>query len=172
MTRRRGDCLACDTTTSLRGRGLCDKCYFRLYQAGVIDLLYPIRQPPSPAAVMAELVSTRGDRAATAKNLGISRSAVTAVMKNPTRPAVAEPRREPWEPWHADAECAGADPELFFNDASRAWPLGRVAAAMSYCDPCPVKAECLADALVHDDVYAIRGGLLPDQRAQLKRGTA
>ena len=46
------------------------------------------------------------------------------------------------------------------------------AVAVSICRRCAVRAECLADALEHDDpVYAagIRGGLTAAQRAALRR---
>lgn len=60
----------------------------------------------------------------------------------------------PFPPWHAQAACAGADPELFFGieDADMATePLALSGAALeqarAYCHRCPVARECLTWAL-------------------------
>jgi WhiB family redox-sensing transcriptional regulator len=71
-------------------------------------------------------------------------------------------------PWRQSAACAGVDPELFHPDRG---PGERkaMAAAKSICANCPVQRECLEDALEQDDRYGIWGGLLPDEREQLRR---
>ncbi|MFE2869367.1 WhiB family transcriptional regulator [Embleya sp. NPDC059259] len=71
-------------------------------------------------------------------------------------------------PWEWDAACRGADPELFVDDA----PYGtgnvnypdktraaRVRQALAICAGCPVRRQCLDDAVAAGDRWAIRGGL-------------
>lgn len=70
--------------------------------------------------------------------------------------------------WTEHAACAGADPELFYthpNDHAGY----RVAAALAYCQACPVTAECLTWALETRDPWAILGHTTPEQRAELMR---
>lgn len=62
--------------------------------------------------------------------------------------------------WHADAACS-ADPEAMFPDTNAA----RITYALAVCEGCPVRYECLADALrTGETAHGIRGGLLPEQR--------
>lgn len=59
-----------------------------------------------------------------------------------------------------------ADPELFFplpND-SRSAQL-----AIQVCDSCPVKAECLEEALKQSEQFGIWGGMTVEQRRELLR---
>jgi len=75
--------------------------------------------------------------------------------------------------WWEDPErrCAKTDPEIFFpvNVAGE-----RVAQA--YCRACPVREECLADAMkregkkAHSGRDGIFGGLTEKERARLSRG--
>ena len=72
--------------------------------------------------------------------------------------------------WRDVAVCRETDPELFFPTA----PRGRVyeeqvAAAKSVCARCPVRAQCLADALVGMPV-GIAGGLTEAERRGLGPG--
>lgn len=55
----------------------------------------------------------------------------------------AQPRR-----WEQEADCAGADPEIFFNSGNqpKAAYLRRDAKWREYCPQCPVQNECLATA--------------------------
>jgi WhiB family redox-sensing transcriptional regulator len=66
--------------------------------------------------------------------------------------------------WAARAACRTEDANLFFSDSDDS-----VAEAKRICQPCPVRAECLAEALRTEDGprYGISGGLTPDERAQL-----
>lgn len=80
----------------------------------------------------------------------------------------------PWDtrPWLDDALCAQADPEAWFPDRG-----GSTREAKAICNgnpkrgitPCPVRAECLDDALATNDRYGIRGGLSERERRALKR---
>lgn len=65
--------------------------------------------------------------------------------------------------WTARAVCAGSDPDaLFVTGAAQ-----RDAARM--CAGCPVKLECLADALDHQVEYGVWGGMTERQRRALLR---
>lgn len=69
--------------------------------------------------------------------------------------------------WTRDAVCAQTDPEAFFpekGDSTR--PAKRICAA------CPVRAECLAYALDHDERFGVWGGLSAVERRRLKRRAA
>jgi WhiB family redox-sensing transcriptional regulator len=109
----------------------------------------------------------------------------------PTSPRPGRPQRprEGGRPgrasWQDRALCAQTDPEAFYpekggslrlakgvcngspaRESSRNRP-GREALA-----PCPVRGECLAYALEHDERFGIWGGLSERQRRQLKREAA
>lgn len=74
--------------------------------------------------------------------------------------------------WRDQAECTGADTELFYRqddeltDRSKTLKI-RERAAKAYCNDCPVKAECLQDAIETEEMYGIRGGLNPKERWEL-----
>lgn len=69
--------------------------------------------------------------------------------------------------WMDQAACLGADPEIFHPQAwSRAEPAKRI------CRACPVKAECLDEALRTDSRFGVRGGLTERERAKLRKRTA
>ena len=69
------------------------------------------------------------------------------------------------EPWHEAAACAGVDERIFFP------PAGKTANhARQFCAACPVRAECLRDALKAEEGgrrFGIYGGLPPPERAAL-----
>lgn len=71
------------------------------------------------------------------------------------------------ENWRALAACRDADPELFYP-VGDGWAgqgnARRAEQARAVCAVCPVRAECLADALERGDVFAVLGGTLPDER--------
>lgn len=71
--------------------------------------------------------------------------------------------------WRSRAACLDVDPELFFP-AAEAGPVYdvQVAAAKAVCHRCPVRAECLAEALARIP-YGIAGGLTEDERRALRR---
>lgn len=65
--------------------------------------------------------------------------------------------------WRAEAACIGEDPELFFDPR-------RLDSARRVCAGCPVRTECLRDALARQDRWAVRGGRTPRERRQLPAG--
>jgi WhiB family redox-sensing transcriptional regulator len=62
--------------------------------------------------------------------------------------------------WRQHARCGGVDPEIHFpaHDADG------TAAAKRICRKCPVKSECLAYALEHDEQHGVWGGMTPAER--------
>jgi hypothetical protein len=77
-------------------------------------------------------------------------------------------RAGPGRGWRARAACRGVDPELFFPAAERG-PVRavQVAAAKAVCAGCPVRAECLDEALARIP-YGIAGGLTENERRRLR----
>jgi len=58
------------------------------------------------------------------------------------------------------------DPALFFpEDGQEEW----VAAARSVCGSCPVRGECLADALARDEQWGVWGGTSEQDRRRMRR---
>jgi WhiB family redox-sensing transcriptional regulator len=76
---------------------------------------------------------------------------------------IAEPRQDHGA-WRDLALCAQVDPELWFSDSP--W---QYRAARAICGECPVRAECLAFALEHNEQFGMWGGLVPQERRQLHR---
>jgi WhiB family transcriptional regulator, redox-sensing transcriptional regulator len=68
--------------------------------------------------------------------------------------------------WRDRAACAGMDPDLFFpadNDFG---------VARAVCSGCPVRVECLEDALRYPklaDQWGMFAGLLPSERDTIRR---
>jgi WhiB family redox-sensing transcriptional regulator len=85
--------------------------------------------------------------------------------------AAYAPSRTPEPPaWRSGALCAQVDPDLFFPDQG-----GHPVAAKQICEQCPVKQECLLDALSLPpslDSYGVRGGTTESERRKLRRGAA
>lgn len=82
-----------------------------------------------------------------------------------------EHRHELFAPWWNDAACAGSDTETWF--AERRGPNGQDSAlAVSICNGCTVRVECLDWAMRVGEHYGIYGGLFPDERDALRRKTA
>ncbi len=74
--------------------------------------------------------------------------------------------------WRTAAACRGTDPEVFFPVAEAGLAHERqVAAAKAVCAGCPVRQECLDEALVRIP-DGIAGGLTADERRQLGRRPA
>ena len=71
------------------------------------------------------------------------------------------------EDWRSWAACLEVDAEIFFPG-----PGGNLKSARRICAGCPVQAECLAWALVHDERYGVWGGLSTTQRRALRRELA
>lgn len=73
--------------------------------------------------------------------------------------------------WRNRAVCRDVDPELFFP-AAESGPIrdAQVTAAKAVCAGCPVRRECLAEALARIP-YGIAGGLTEHERGRLRRRT-
>lgn len=70
-------------------------------------------------------------------------------------------------PWTSRALCTQTDPELFFSDSA-----DRTRQAKKLCSRCPVRAECLSQALDGREEHGVWGGLDRDERRRLLRRTA
>lgn len=68
------------------------------------------------------------------------------------------------EPWMDEALCAQTNPEAFFPEKG-----GSTKPAKSVCMACPVRAECLAYALEHDEKFGIWGGKSERERRKLRK---
>ena len=76
------------------------------------------------------------------------------------------PRRH----WRSQAACRNTNPETFFPAAASGYVYERqLSEAKAVCAGCPVRAECLDEALqrIPD---GIAGGLTPAERRRLTRG--
>ena len=71
--------------------------------------------------------------------------------------------------WRSRAACRDVDPETFFPVAESGPAYERqVAAAKAVCTGCPVRSECLNEALVRVP-EGVAGGLTPVERRRLGR---
>lgn len=73
--------------------------------------------------------------------------------------------------WWERAECRDADPELFFGGEHRSSGQKKLDehAAKLICSHCPVRQECLAEALSDEERHGIWGGLTSRERRRLKK---
>lgn len=67
-----------------------------------------------------------------------------------------------FEPWKADAACAGSDPDLFYNELDQD-------DAKRVCKGCPVADDCLQSALSNRELHGIWGGLTTRERDRVRR---
>ncbi|MCI4146600.1 WhiB family transcriptional regulator [Streptomyces albogriseolus] len=76
--------------------------------------------------------------------------------------------------WHEKAICAGADPDLFFpvGHGGSAPVLLQADRAKAVCRRCPVREQCLAWALRHEEVDGIWGGTTEGERRAMARRAA
>jgi len=71
--------------------------------------------------------------------------------------------------WVAAAACRGKPTSWWFPARGDVFA---AQVALTICRTCPVRCECLAEAVELEDVpYGIRGGLLPRQRHGLQSPT-
>lgn len=68
--------------------------------------------------------------------------------------------------WTIDAVCAQTDPEVFFPSKG-----GHGELAKRICLLCPVRNECLADAMA-DDLDGVWGGTTKKERRRLRNDSA
>jgi hypothetical protein len=70
--------------------------------------------------------------------------------------------------WRSQAACAGTSSRYYdpWDVPERSWDVPEDAQQM--CERCPVRVECLVDAMQHND-HCVRGGTTRRQRDALKR---
>ena len=66
--------------------------------------------------------------------------------------------------WQDSAACTGIDPAIFFPESGD--PVGP---AKALCRACPVREQCLADALERGEVHGVWGGLSAKERRKYRR---
>lgn len=71
--------------------------------------------------------------------------------------------------WRGLASCRNRDPEVFYpiGDVWTVEQTGRAEVAKRICADCPVRWECLNDAIKRGDTWAILGGLTPAERREI-----
>lgn len=70
---------------------------------------------------------------------------------------------EPPHSWLAEALCAQTDPETFHPEPGRSAELAKLV-----CAACPVRAACLAHALMYNE-RGVWGGTTDSERRQIRR---
>jgi len=81
--------------------------------------------------------------------------------------------------WVYDAKCRGVDTELFYPPRDKDQYAAIADQAKAICQgtdgrpPCPVRRECLVDAIERDELHGIWGGLSHRERnAMVRKYTA
>lgn len=77
------------------------------------------------------------------------------------------------QPWAVDALCAQIGGDFWFPDKDGTGEPGQNHArqAKKICAACPVRNQCLAYAIDHDERYGIWGGLSERERRSIKKTT-
>jgi WhiB family redox-sensing transcriptional regulator len=70
--------------------------------------------------------------------------------------------------WREHAKCAGVDTAVFMPDDDDPITIPRKAAALFYCDQCPVRQECLNYAYENNIMHGIYGGMTTKDRRKNK----
>ena len=70
--------------------------------------------------------------------------------------------------WHQRAACRGAGPDLFFPQRGAHRPVE----ALTFCEDCSVRSECLASALEVSSTTGVWGGTVERERRVLRRRRA
>lgn len=65
--------------------------------------------------------------------------------------------------WAPHAACRSTDPDVMFL------PGAQQHVAKQVCTPCPVRRECLAEALTNGIEYGVWGGMTERERRALRR---
>ena len=77
--------------------------------------------------------------------------------------------------WRYEAKCRGVDTEIFFPPRDKALykPIADQAKAICWGKdgnaPCPVRKECLKEAIVNDELHGIFGGMSHRERNAAQR---
>ena len=80
----------------------------------------------------------------------------------------------PWA-WRYDAKCKGEDTEIFFPPRDKALykPIADKAKAICWGkdgkSACPVRKQCLSEAVNNDELHGIFGGMSHRERNAMKR---
>jgi WhiB family redox-sensing transcriptional regulator len=80
----------------------------------------------------------------------------------------------PWA-WRYEAKCSGEDTEMFFppRDKDLYRPIADKAKAICWGKdgrpPCPVRKECLKEAILNEELHGIFGGLSHRERNAAQR---
>jgi WhiB family redox-sensing transcriptional regulator len=69
--------------------------------------------------------------------------------------------------WRRLAACGGIDPNIFFPPYYNA---AHAKKALRICSECPVRLECLKDAVTEYQEFGIFGGTTPNERKRLVYG--
>jgi WhiB family transcriptional regulator, redox-sensing transcriptional regulator len=73
--------------------------------------------------------------------------------------------------WQLEAACRTEDPELFFPVGQSGPAKLQVRRAMEICAGCPVRRDCLSDALAAGDTSGVWGGTTEEERRAITRRT-
>lgn len=65
--------------------------------------------------------------------------------------------------WRDEAACRGQDPAIFFPERG-----GDVTMAVSFCERCPVRESCLAEAMQNREEFGVWGGVSGRARRTLR----
>ncbi|MGH8909786.1 MAG: WhiB family transcriptional regulator [Egibacteraceae bacterium] len=71
--------------------------------------------------------------------------------------------------WRERAACLDEDPELFFPIGTTGPAIEQAERAKAVCRRCPVRQECLDDALDTGQDAGVWGGMDEDERRALRR---
>jgi WhiB family transcriptional regulator, redox-sensing transcriptional regulator len=73
--------------------------------------------------------------------------------------------------WQDRAACRGANAQLFFGPDGERWEDREVreAKAKAICARCPVREQCLGEALMNSIKHGIWGGLNNEERTRERR---
>ena len=69
--------------------------------------------------------------------------------------------------WRDEAVCAGMDVNIFYPEKG-----GKDTKAKAICTKCPVRIECLNDALARNERFGVWGGMSERERRRLLRTAA
>jgi len=81
--------------------------------------------------------------------------------------SILPPNPAPPDYWQERAACFGVDSDIFFPISEE-----EAGPALTFCDSCRIKEECLAWALKNGERYGVWGGLTEQQRRRLQRQVA
>ena len=71
--------------------------------------------------------------------------------------------------WMRRATCTRMEPDIFYPVGDGAYARAMTEIAKQACLSCPVRAECLRQALETGEQYGIWGGMTPEERRDLAR---